>query len=41
MIWKTANSQGKVDEKSGKFEMAIEWQPCKSSTCSGKFLVIP
>ena len=23
-------SQGKVSEKSGKFEMDIEWQPCKA-----------
>ena len=25
---KTVESQGKVSEKSGNFEMDIEWQPC-------------
>ena len=24
----TVESQGKVSEKSGNFEMDIEWQPC-------------
>ena len=26
-VWKTVESQGKVSEKSGNFEMDIEWQP--------------
>ena len=25
----TVESQGKVSEKSGNFEMDIKWQPCK------------
>ena len=31
-VWKPVESQGKVSEKSGNFEMDIEWQPCH--TCS-------
>ena len=27
-VWKMVESQGKVSEKSGNFEMDIEWQPC-------------
>ena len=27
-VWKTVESQGKFSEKSGNFEMDIEWQPC-------------
>ena len=27
-VWKMVESQGKVGEKSGNFEMDIEWQPC-------------
>ena len=27
-VWKTVESKGKVSEKSGNFEMDIEWQPC-------------
>ena len=30
MVWKTVESQGKVSEKPGNFEMDIEWQPCFS-----------
>ena len=26
-VWKTVESQEKVSEKSGNFEMDIEWQP--------------
>ena len=28
MVWKMVESQGKVSEKSGNFEMDSEWQPC-------------
>ena len=27
-VWKMVESQGKVSEKSGNFEMDIEWQRC-------------
>ena len=31
IVLKTVESQGKVSEKSGNFEMDIEWQPCIST----------
>ena len=27
-VWKKVESQGKVSEKSGNFDMDNEWQPC-------------
>ena len=27
-VWKKVDSQGKVSEKSGNFDMDNEWQPC-------------
>ena len=31
-VWKPVESQGKVSEKSGNFEMDIEWQPWVKDT---------
>ena len=28
-VWKKVESQGKVSEKSGNFDMDNEWQPCE------------
>ena len=39
MVWKTVESQGKVSEKSGNFEMDIEWQPCYQQTTKKLLLV--
>ena len=34
-VWKKVESQGKVSEKSGNFDMDYEWQPCISGlTCT-------
>ena len=36
-VWKKVESQGKVSEKSGNFNMDIEWQPCNGERMWAKY----
>ena len=40
-VWKMVESQRKVREKSGNFEMDIEWQPCIKASYQTHYIRVP